>query len=436
MKYRKRPPLTAREIQMLILIGLVGGAVLGTLVGADIQLSRGLPGGAGFFAPWDGARAFLFQHSSPYGTDIASAAQQVAYGRPAHAGENPYRLAVPFFLLPAYFPFAAAADPSTARGMWLFINQAALVGMAFLSLRLTEWQPSRIFQIGYALVSIFGFYSVVTLLEGGPAILLGLLYPSVLYAYHSGQDELAGALLVFTLFAWEIGILFVLLVLWKSIYDKRWRVLAGLAMLLVVLLIVAFMTYPGWVFPFVAASLAVVRAPFGTTSGAILLRLFPAEGVQAVQALTVLLVLLLLYEWAATRHADPRRFIWAGCLTLAVTPLLGLRIETTNLVVLFPGLALIFAAVVNRWRSGYWLASLLLLITLLLPWGWFVRWYWLHDQRANDYLILFLPVFTAVGLYWTRWWFVRPPRTWLEHVRSTLPGTRQVTTRRRPSTPG
>ncbi|HEX8990237.1 MAG TPA: hypothetical protein VF784_01040 [Anaerolineales bacterium] len=436
MKYRKKPPLTAREIQMLILIGLVAGAVLGTLVGADIRLSRALPGGGGFFAAWDGARAFLLHHASPYGTDVASAAQQAAYGRPARVGENPYRLAMPFFLLPVYFPLAFASDPSTARGIWVFVNEAALVGMAFLSLRITDWQPSRMFQIGYALLSVFGFYSVVALLEGGPAILLGLLYPSILFAYQTGQDELAGALLVFTLFAWEIGLLFVLFVLWKAIYDKRWRVFAGLFMMLAVLLIVSFMIYPGWAFPFLAAALAAFRSPFGTSSGAILLRLFPAQGVQAAQALTVLLVILLFYEWAATRRADPRRFIWAGCLTLAVTPLLGLRIEITNLVALLPGLALIFAAIVSRWRSGYWLASLLLLITLLLPWGWFVRWYWLHDQRSNDYLILFLPVFTTVGLYWTRWWFVRPPRTWFEHVRSTLPAARQVTTRRRPISPG
>lgn len=435
MKYKKRPPLTAREIQVLILIGLVAGAVLGTLVGADIRLSRGLPGGGGFFAPWEGARAFLFRHASPYGADIASAAQQAAYGRPARTGENPYQVAIPFFLLPAYFPLALASDPSTARGIWIFINEAALVGMAYLSLRLTEWQPSRLFQIGYALLSVFGFYSVVALLDGGPAILLGLLYPWILYAYHTGQDELAGALLVFTLFAWEIGFLFVLFMLWKTIYDKRWRVLAGLAMMLVLLSVVSFMIYPGWVFPFVRASLAAIRSQFGTTSGAILLRLFPDQGVQAAQASTVLLVILVLYEWAATRRADPRRFIWAGCLMLAVTPLLGLRTDTSNLVAVFPGLALIFAAIVNRWRSGYWLAGLLMLIALLLPWGWFVRWIWLKDQRALDYLILFLPVFTAVGLYWTRWWFVRPPRTWLEHVRSTSPAARQVTTRRRPIGP-
>jgi ACR3 family arsenite efflux pump ArsB len=89
-----------------------------------------------------------------------------------------------------------------------------------------------------------------------------------------------------------------------------------------------------------------------------------------------------------------------------------------NLVVLFPALALILAATVNRWSVGNWLALLLLLIVLLLPWGFFVRWFLLHDQRSWDYLFLFFPAFTILGLYWTRWWFIRPPRTWLDHVRA------------------
>ena len=141
--------------------------------------------------------------------------------------------------------------------------------------------------------------------------------------------------------------------------------------------------------------------------------------------------MLLLYEWSATRNGDPRRFVWAACLTLAVTPLIGLRVELGNLVVILPGLALICAGIGNRWRSGYWLAALVLLIALLLPWGWFVRWSWLHDGQAHDLLLLFLPVFTAVGLYWTRWWFVRPPRTWLDHVRSTLSQTQPRPNERR-----
>ncbi len=448
MKYRKHPPLTAREIQLLILIGIVSGIVLGTLIGADVQLSRGLTGGGGFFAPWEAARRFLYQNKAPYGLEVEQLAEKLAYGGAVTGHEKPYRVTTPFFLLLEYFPLAALSDPvpakgflaylqnafsdpATARGIWMFLHEAALVGTAFLSMGLIEWKPGRLLRIAYALLSVFGVYSVVSLIEGGPAILLGFLYLAILFAYITEQDELAGALLVFTLFSWEIGLLFVPFVLWKSVYDRRWRVLAGFGMMLAVLLVVSFMIYPGWVLPFVNASLAVFRAQFGVTSREILAHLWPAYGLRAAQILTVLLVIILLLEWSATRHADSRRFIWAGFLTLAITPLIGVRTELTNLVVLFPALALIFAATASRWRLGPWLSGLLLLAVFLLPWAWFIRWYLLNDAQSYDFLLLFLPAFTIAALYWTRWWFLRPPRTWLEHARSAISATRPVATGRR-----
>ena len=121
-----------------------------------------------------------------------------------------------------------------------------------------------------------------------------------------------------------------------------------------------------------------------------------------------------------------------ACLTLAATPLVGQRTDLSNLVVLFPSLALIFAAITNRWRAGYWLTALVFLIVLLLPWAWFLRWYWMQDQRFQDYLMLFLPAFTIAGLYWTRWWFIRPPRTWFDHVRTTLNPVRRAADPKRP----
>ncbi len=420
MKYQKRPPLTSREIQILILIGVVTIAVLGTLIGADLRLSHGLRGGGGFFAPWEGARSFLFSHADPHGSAVAARIQEDVYGRRAQAGENPYILNIPFFLLPLYFPFALLPDPATARGLWMFVNEVALVGIAFMTVRLIEWQPSRFFHAAFAVLSVFSLYSVVALVDGGPGILLGLLYIAIVSTYYNGWDELTGALLVLSLFAWEIGLLFVVLMLWKIFQERRWRILAGFLMVFLILVGLSLLIYPGWIFPFVISTLAALRASFGTTSFSVLMRLSPEYGEHASQALTVLLIILVLYEWAATRGEDMRRLIWAACLTLAVTPLLGFRTDLSNLVVLFPSLALIFAATASRWRGGYWLASLLWLIAFLMPWALFVRWYWLHEQRSYDYLFLFAPVFTVVGLYWTRWWFLRPPRTWFDHVRSTL----------------
>src|SRR5581483_8905737 len=278
----------------------------------------------------------------------------------------------------------------------------------------------RAFLVFFLLLSIGGYYSVSSLLDGSPVIFLGLVYVGILFALSQEQDELAGALLVFTLFYWEVSLLFAILLFWKVFLEKRWRVLAGFGMLLFTLLALSFLIYPGWVYPFLTAVYASIRTPFVLTAGAVLTRLSPVYGTRIPLGLAIFLVIMLGYEWSATRGSDFRRFVWAACLTLAATPPLGLRTELGNLAVMFPSLALIFAAATNRWKMGYWLTGLLLLIAFLVPWSLFVRWWLFHNQIWQDLLFLFFPVFIIVGLYWTRWWFTRPPRTWLDHVRSTF----------------
>jgi hypothetical protein len=418
LNFQKKPSYTPRDIGILSLICLVAIVLGSVLIGANIALSRVVHGGGGFFVGMEAARAFLFEHTDPYSETVASLTQELAYGRSANKGENPYILTIPFYLLPFYFPFTLFTESASARGLWMFISEAGLAGSAFLALRLIEWQPRRLFIIFFSLISIFNYYSVAALLEGSPVILLGYLYLGFLFAYYSGRDELAGALLVLTLFDWQVGFLFMILVIWKIFSDKRWHVLFGFGMTFIILLTLSFLIYPGWIFSIIIAIFAAIRSKFGITSVAIFARLSPGHGNQITLAVTILIIVILIYEWAAARKADFRHFIWAACLTLAATPLMGFRTEMSNLVVLFPCLALVFEATTDRWKTGYWLTGLLLTIVLLVPWAFFVQWTTLNDQHFYDYLFLFYPVFTIVGLYWIRWWFIRPPRTWLDHMRS------------------
>lgn len=420
VKFNKRPGLSASDVRILSLIGLVALIVVSSLIGANIGLSRSIPGGGEFFAGWAGARSFLSQHIGPYSGTVAIQVQQLVYGRVAQAGENPYLLTTPFFLLPVYFSLALISDPVVARGLWMFFSEAALLATAWLSLRLIEWTPRRPFVIVFFLLSIFSFYSAVSLLEGSPAVVLVLLYFGILRAYYSEQDELTGALLALSLFKWEIGSLFLLLIFWRIFSEKRWRSLIGFGMALIILLGVSFLIYPGgnWIFPMLTVMLAVARSDFGISTAAIFARLWPEYGTRLTQIVTTVTVVVLFYEWYKAHNADFRRFIWVACLTLAATPLIGFRTEMSSLVVLFPGLALIFAAATERWPSGYWLSGFLLLIVFITPWSLFVRGYFFGGIRSQDLLFLFYPIFVIAGLYWTRWWFIRPPRTWLDHVRS------------------
>ena len=420
MKFSKRPAFAPREIRILSLLGMTALIVASVLIGADIGLSRIVPGGGGFFVAWKASSGFLFSRIDPYGGAVASQVQQLVYERAVRPGENPYLLTTPFFLLPVYFPLALISDPAVARGLWMFISEAALLASAWLSLHLIEWAPRRFFLIIFFLLSIFSFYSTVSLLEGSPAVVLALLYFGILWTYYSGQDELTGALLVFSLFKWEIGFPFLLLIFWRIFSEKRWRILAGFGMTLFVLLAISFLAYPGgnWIFPNLTALLAIIRSDFGISTAVVFTRLWPDYATRLTQVVTIVTVIVLFYEWYRAHNADFRRFIWVACLTLAATPLIGFRTEMSNLVVLFPGLALIFAAATERWRIGYWLSGFLLFIVFIAPWSLFARQYFLGSTRAQDWLFLFYPIFVIAGLYWTRWWFLRPPRTWLDHVRS------------------
>lgn len=420
MEFRKRPSLTAREIWILTALVALALILVGALLAADVTISGVARGGGEFYGPWSGARRLLWQQTGPYDEGTTASAQQLAYGRPAGSGENPYILSTPYFVLLSYFPFALISTPSAARGLWMCLSQVALIGSAFIVLSLINWRRPRVFIVMYLLLAVFSFYSVAAMQEGTPVIVLGLLYVGILWAYQHQRDELAGALVVLCLFRWEVGGPFLVLFMWRTFHEKRWNILLGFAMALIVLLAIAFLSYPGWVLPFLTATLVTIRASFGVTASSILSRFFPESGSAVAQALAVLVISLLVFEGAAGRNSDFRRFVWIGCLALAAAPLIGLRTEMSNLTVLQPAIALICAASISRGRTGRWLAGIILTIAFVLPWLTFARWSSLQDQKDYDFLFLLYPLLCTAGLYWTRWWFIHPRRTVLEEARSAI----------------
>ena len=82
-----------------------------------------------------------------------------------------------------------------------------------------------------------------------------------------------------------------------------------------------------------------------------------------------------------------------------------------HLAVLVIPLALIFAIIHDRWhRIGNWLTFLLMLFVFGVPWA--INYFLLDrlGDMSQEIIFLFLPLFTLIGLYWIRWWAIRPPR--------------------------
>ena len=434
---KSRKWLSVEEIRLLALLIFI---VVVVLV-ANIAMARVLPGGEWFFLRWSGARAYLIeqidasrgvkggrimpegaaillvQQVQPYSSEIARQTQQVAYGRLAFADEYAYVLNDPFYIVLLYIPFAFIRDFALARGIWMLLSEAALIGTTLLALNLSEWQPPRwlyILLLGYGLFHYFSFNALFT---STPAVFLTFLYLSILLALRSHSDELAGALLALVAYQWEVGGLFVLFIFVFVFANHRWGVLAGFGMSLFVLLVISLLTDSGWGLPYVRAVLSDWYRCSNLNFGHIFARWFPDSRIPVGQIASIGLGIVLFIEWLGSVDAHFRRVVWTAALSLAATPLMGMAMFPSNYVVLILPFILILALVWERWKRyrGFF-SILILLLVLLIPFALYIRTVLIYDPLITDLLAVIPPIAAIAGLYWMRWWVLHAPLTWSDQL--------------------
>ena len=410
---KSRKLLSIEEIRLLFLALLL----LTGLLALNIYLARTLPGGELLFQRWTGARAFLIEQIEPYSTTVAERTQNVAYGRQAFSSEYPYVLNDPFYIVMLYIPLALFSDFTIARGLWMLLSETALVMLIHTLIHSLEWEPPRWLYIAMMLVGLFSYYSLIAIGSGTPAVTMTFLIFAILYALRTFSDELAGALLFLIAYQWEVSALFFLFIMVFMIANKRWKILTGFGMSLVIMLAISFLTYPGWGLPYFRGVLADWYRSANMTFGHIISAWFPDARFSIGFWSMLLLGIALFLEWFGAVGAHYRRILWTVCLTLAVTPLMGFAIFPSNHVVLIPALILIIMLVWERWVRQRVLYTLLVIaVALLAPFWLYYRVISGYPKIYSEVLLLLPPVITIVSLYWMRWWAFRTPRTWFDQI--------------------
>jgi hypothetical protein len=434
---KSRKWLSVEEIRLLALLLFIFVVVLV----ANIAMARVLPGGEWFFLRWSGARAFLIeqidasrgvkggrimpegpavllvQQVQPYSSEIARRTQQVAYERLAFADEYAYVLNDPFYIVLLYIPFAFFRDFALARGTWMLLSEAALIGTTLLALNLSEWQPPRwlyILLLGYGLFHYFSFNALFT---STPAAFLTFLYLSILLALRTHSDELAGALLALVAYQWEVGGLFVLFIFVFVFANHRWGVLAGFGMSLFVLLVISLLTDSDWGLPYIRAVLSDWYRGANLNFGHIFARWFPDSKIPAGEIASIGLGIVLFIEWLGSVDAHFRRVVWTAALSLSATPLMGMAMFPSNYVVLILPFILILALVWERWKRYQMIRNMLIfLFVLIIPFALYIRTVLVYDPLITDLLAVIPPIAAIAGLYWMRWWVLHAPLTWSDQL--------------------
>ncbi len=411
---------TRARFEVLLLISLVclALAIVGGLLWANAMYLRHAPIAREFLVPWLGLQAFLRDGHSPYSDATAQHIQRWYYGRLARTGEDPLRVATPFFVLLLYSPYALLSDYALAFNLWMLLNEIALGILACLLLRLPAWRPARWFLPVFFLCVLCWPHALLALLSGGTAVLAVLGAVGALFVLKAGgKDEWAGVLAALALLQPSVtGLLVLYLFIWASAH-RRWGMVGGFSMLLCLWILLAFFLLPDWFWPWARNVLAERPYNPAWSPADFFQTWLPGPGQRLGWLLTGGLGLLLIIEWLLSRRQDARHFLWTAGLTLALTPLLGARTVLAGQVALLFPLTLVLFLAGRRWgRSRQrWLPYSLLMLVFLSFWIWSV---WLVDagrwNALQTLLFWFLPVVLSIGLYWLRWYAFCLPPTWLE----------------------
>lgn len=410
---KTRNRLSSEEIRLLVFI------VIGVLalLALNIFLARILPGGEWLYLRWNAARAFLFEHAEPYSTAIAERVQQLVYGRVAFSSEYGYVLNDPFYIVLLYTPLALFPDFPIARGIWMLLAEAALVGSVVFAVKLSEWEPPRWLYISIIAFSLFSYYSLNSLISNSPAIFFLFLSLSILLALRSFNDDLAGALLFLVAYQWEVSALFFLFIIAAVIVNKRWRVFVGFGMSLLVALAISFLANSGWGLPYIRAVLSDWYDGANINLNSYLSFWFFNTKLPLASIIALALGVIVFIEWIGAFRSNFRRIVWTASLSLAVTPLLGFAVFPSNYAVLILPFVLVLALIWERWRRRRVLISVLVLgIALIIPYIFYGMQMSAPQRLYSDLMTLLPPIIAIIALYWMRWQVLRASRPWLEQV--------------------
>ncbi|OGO33529.1 MAG: hypothetical protein A2W35_14500 [Chloroflexi bacterium RBG_16_57_11] len=411
----KRLPTELLFASLIILAALV----LVFLTWANYRYSIQNPGGSDLLPRWAGTRLFIMEGQSPYSEETTQEIQRLFYGRPARSDEDQVLFVYPFYAIFLFSPFALIPDYNIARAVWMTVLEVSVILLVAAGLSLNRWSLSP-FMLGVLLLfACLWYYTIRALINANAALLIALTVYLAFLAMRDGRDGLAGLLLALTTVKPQMVVLVILLVLIWSISNRRWILFWSFLGNLALFTAVTSLLIPNWIWQNLVQLFAYPDYTLPTTPGEIFAVWMPGVGMRLGYALTVILVATLIYEWRQAWGKDFRWLLWTAGLTLAATQLVGLPTATENYMIMFPALLMVFAAWDEQWRS---LGKMLIFGSYILlffgVWWLFLATLERGDQPVQGLIMFFpLPVFLLIGLYWVRWWVLRPEQPLLDRLR-------------------
>jgi hypothetical protein len=369
-----------------------------------------------FFPRWAGTRLLLMKGWSPYSQQTTEEIQLMAYGRSARSGEDRGYFVYPLYSSLIYAPFSLTDNFALANALYMTVLELSVIAVFVISLSLSQWRPSPVLFIFLFIFTALWYHTLRPILSSNASILSALFIITALLAIRSNIDALAGiSLALASIKPQMVLILYIFILIW-AVSTHRWTLIWSLLGFLVLFIAAGSLLIPNWIIDNIRQVIRFSESNFISTPGAIISYWLPGIGRQVGWALTGIMVGVLLIEWRHSLGKEFRWFYWTVLLTLVINNLIGIYTTLENYIILYPAIILIFALLDKRWGGfGRGLIVLLILIMTVGLWGILVNTANKGSQPDLDPIIFFfMPLLTLFGLYWVRWWAIRPMRLPLE----------------------
>ncbi len=401
-------------ISLLILGGILGLIGLSFL---NMKLADEYPGGQDFFAMWFGARAWVKDGLSPYSVETANQAKAMLVENPSIRREISSTFKV-LYPLPALFIVLPLGlmDFQTARVVWMTILQICLILLAVISLRMVDWKVKTWKALLLVVFSLIGYHSIRTFYDGQTSPLAALAVGLGLFFIIKKQDILAGIFLALACFKPSMVFLLIPFTLMWAISVRRLELVWSLLITGFVFLLASFALLPRWPIEWFVNIWDYVNNFFRLSSPlSIISDSMPGIRPALMIFFHAVFGIYLFVEWILALGKDDRWYIWTAMLTIVISNLAGYGSGTSNYTMMIPVLFLVFQAWEQRWQAGgHYLTGFILVLLGGGIWAIFLLTRQGFDEPAWVYFPL--PLVCLICLWWVRWWFIRPPRLYLEEL--------------------
>lgn len=403
MKY----PVWLRVLLVLMLVLVFSGLVIG-----NYKFVLQSPGWTDFLPGWNGCRSWVVDKISPYDPSVALNAQEKIYGRPANLeeGEEEGRFLYPLPAAIFFAPFCMLPYPF-ALALWMALLEVGLLTLTLIGIQLAHWKP-RGSILGMILIfSVVWYHGFRAIVLSEFSVVIGLLMAGALLAVQRHKDIFAGILLALSLAKPQMSILLILFILLWAISCKRWSLVLSTLGFILAIITISIAIMPDWPLDWIRQLAGFIRQTLETSRPPIMLlgNIIPSAAKEIGFGLIGLLVLYLMYEWVLAKGKDGIWIQWTAALTIVVTNLIAYPPNSSNYVAMLPALCLIFAIWSERWgHEGRVRVIIAVILLFAALWGLYLITF--SGNQETTIMLLPIPLLTLIGLWWVRWWVMRPVR--------------------------